>query len=233
MAIANSQPGYEIVQLTYHDESKIEVDIFAKPGRILFYGHNLFNLPERMGHSPRYITMLRHPFDRLLSDYFWLNLPGRMPCEVFEEFCRFVNAAPHLEFYIYHCGLLNYKNSQHFNLSDYDGIDEALSQEEAINNLDNRFQLVGITELFEESLFILAHKIGLTTIAPWWLTRHPKSLYRPTFFDLPITIRRTIENKCQKDLQLYESYREKLEHEAYSYDFNGDFFKYKNSALIS
>lgn len=233
MAIAKSQPGYEIVQLTCYDENVVATDVFARPGRALFYGHNLFKLPEILGYNPQYITLLRHPFDRLLSDYFWINLPGRMPCEVFDDFCRLVDAAPHLEFYIYHYGLLDYKNSQHFNLSDCEGIDEVFSQEMAVKNLDSKFQLVGITEMFEESLFILAHKIGLTSIAPWWLTRHPKSTYRPTFFDLPIAVRRTIENKCQNDLQLYESYRKRLEEEIYDYDFNESFFNYKNNALIS
>ena len=243
-ALAASTPNLKIVQITdgAHGISVGDTSLLTSDmDRKLFYGHNLFGLLEKAGINDRYFTMLRNPYDRLITDFFWLF--GNMKTILFGEakppirslpiiaffkkhlhepemitahqamvsFGKFVDVSDHLEFYIHHCGPLNFDNAQHFQIGECSILSNAAANELARNNLDNKFWLVGITELFEESLFVAAANINIQKIHPWWTCSRPRTPFRPAFMDLSRNLRSAIEKKTGYDMALYEDYRRKFE----------------------
>ena len=243
-AIAASTPNFKIVQITdgAHGISVGDTSLLtADMDRKLFYGHNLFGLLEKAGINDRYFTMLRNPYDRLITDFFWLF--GNMRTILFSgakqpdcnysilaffkgylrepemitahhamaSFEKFVDISDHLEFYIHHCGPLNFNNAQHFQLEECSQLPNAMANELARNNLDKKFWLVSITELFEESLFVAAANMNIQKIHPWWTCSRPRTRFRPAFMDLSRNLRNTIEKKTAYDMALYEDYRKKFE----------------------
>jgi Sulfotransferase family. len=228
--LARSGAGYDLRQLTMQkgyrsgDASPLE----AK-GRVLFYGHNLFGLPEEEGMAVKYVTMLRHPYERLISDHFWRRRHENR-LDRLHGFYRLVEESEHLEFYIHHCGDLNYRNRAHFHLDECSQVPNKKAFALAMQNLVSKFLVVGIMEMFEESLFLVAHRIGLRCVAPWWQFRHPKSKIRPSYFDLPRRIREGIAEKCKHDVVLYETWRECLENKIKESDFAESLFAYCENA---
>lgn len=181
--------------------------------RRLFYGHNLYGLVELAGLNASYFTILRNPFDRLLSDFFWRFQfrPTVNSLSALDEFKSFVHQSHHLNFYIHHLGPLDYRNSQHFSLDECSLIENDRAYEMAQNALNNRFWFCGITEKFDESLFHLANQLQIRTVHPWWLSRHPKTKFRPDYSDLNRALRTEIESKQMHDWQLYDDVRNNFE----------------------
>ena len=215
--LANSNPNYELIQITgnsdYELQNKKNLLITNSNVRRLFYGHNLFKLLELLGIDQKYFTLLRNPIDRLITDYFWLkNKEKNMNAyKALESFYKFVESTEHLEFYIHHLGPLDFRNKQHFNYQECSSISNKNAFKLACQNLKEKFWMVGIMELFEESLFIASKEIKIKKLAPWWENRHPKTKYRPQFCDFPQRIRKILYNKMDFDFQLYELNRKKLE----------------------
>lgn len=181
--------------------------------RRLFYGHNLYGLVELAGFDASYFTILRNPFDRLVHDFFWrfqFRTTGNS-LSALDEFKSFVHQSHHLNFYIHHLGPLDYRNSQHISLEECSLTKNARAYEMAKNALKNRFWFCGITEKFSESLFHIAHQLQIRSVHPWWLSRHPKTKFRPEYFDLSRALRTEIENKQMLDWQLYEEVRHNFE----------------------
>lgn len=181
--------------------------------RRLFYGHNLYGLVESAGFDASYFTILRNPFDRLVSDFFWLLQFKHTvnSLSALDEFKSFVHQSHHLNFYIHHLGPLDYRNSQHFSLDECSSIENDRAYEMAQNALRNRFWFCGITERFDESLFSIAHQLQIRTVHPWWLSRHPKTKFRPSYFDLSRALRTEIGEKQMHDWQLYDDARNNFE----------------------
>ncbi|TDR73534.1 sulfotransferase family 2 domain-containing protein [Paludibacterium purpuratum] len=214
-ALASSTPQRNMIHLTQGAPGyRIgDTSMLLNCGpKSICYGHNLFGLLERAAIADRYMTMLRNPYDRLLTDFFWkyahqpeistLNALDAMKC-----FEHFVESSEHLEFYIHHCGAVGYDNKQHFDLKECSRISNPEADVLARRNLRDRFWFVGITELFEESLFVAAIATGVNVINAWWVVRHPKTTFRPAFLDLSKRLRNLIEDKTAYDFALYEDYR--------------------------
>lgn len=156
-------------------------------------GHFQFGLHEAIPNPAEYITMLRHPVDRVISFYYFLRENPRHPL---------------------------YKKAKSLNLKDFimseddiiqDGInnfqttlisgDGTPSFEKAKNNIDEHFMLVGLTERFNESLFLMRKK--LRWHVPYF-SRYNVTRSRPKMAQVSEDIIKIIEEKNEYDFQLYE-----------------------------
>lgn len=118
-------------------------------------GHFLFGIHKRLTRPATYITMLRHPVERILSLYYFEKLVEakfgahqgiRMPAETTLE--SFVESPPFQEV----------DNGQTRRISglwpEIGGCTKAMVKQ-AKDNLRSHFAVVGITERFDESLVLL------------------------------------------------------------------------------
>lgn len=156
-------------------------------------GHFQFGLHEAMAQPVKYITMLRHPADRVISFYYFLRENPRHPL---------------------------YQKAKLLNLKDFilsedkaiqDGIcnlqtilisgDGTPSVEKARKNIDEHFIMVGLTERFNESLFLIRKKLGWKVP---YISRHNVTRSRPKMDQISEEVKKLIEQKNEYDFQLYE-----------------------------
>jgi hypothetical protein len=180
----------------------------------------------------RYFTLLRNPLDRLITDFFWNvgHQQGMSAYKAMGLFTEFVNSNDHLEFYIHHCGPLNFNNAQHFRADECSTVSNVEADVMARERLERCFWLVGITELFEQSLFLVAEAVGVTKVHHWWKRSQPKTRFRPQFMDFPKSLRSQIERKTAFDMALYEFYRSKFESKFKVEQFGDSFVNHFNEA---
>jgi hypothetical protein len=150
-----------------------------------------------------------------------------------QNFINFVEKSEHLAFYIPRlANLAEYKmkspEEQHINVNDTNFDLSNSNIQLAYSNLNTKFWFVGITELFDQTLFLLASEIGFSTLAPWVNFPLKNTPMRPSFFALPITIRQLIEKKAERDVELYELFRSKIEAKFLQTNFGPAFNKYVN-----
>ena len=234
--LAASGPGFQMCHYTRGTAGSCDIGDGAplkRHGRILYTGHNLFRLLEEHEVDDQYFTILRHPYDRLITEYFHRYLkrnPSGNRSAAMDGFLKFVDASDHLEFYIHHLGDLDYRSPSYFQLDEFSRVPNERAKEMAVQNLNERFWGIAIAEMLEESLFLVGHGAGLRWLAPWWRHRAPRTPVRPTFFDLPLAICRQIEAKTANDMQLWESCRAWLESRLAEQDFGAELVRYKNDA---
>lgn len=158
-------------------------------------GHACYGAAARLGRPFLRLVLLREPLRRLVSihDYNALVHPDRHRFASFEEFVE--SGAARLA-------------SQAFGLLRLAGVeaDPRASDREvaalACAELTRRDSLVGITEHFEESIFLVAQAMGLASIGMWWrVLSAPRS---QAVDELPLRLRRAAERAVAADRLLYE-----------------------------
>lgn len=178
----------------------------------LLRGHVAFGLHQYFSRPTTYVTMLRHPVERLISHYYYVL---RMP-----------------KHYLYHevkskkMGLAEYvtsgitselANGQTRLLSgvmetaEVDFSDPAVSSdvlEKARRNMREHFVAVGLAERFDESLILLKRLLGWGSVyyASVNITKG-----RPAEKEIPKETIRLIEKYNEADMELYESARQMFE----------------------
>lgn len=95
----------------------------------------------------------------------------------------------------------------------------------AREKIANKYLMVGITELYEETLFLLYARMGLTKLSLW----RPGifSFWRPRRFEIPTFIVDRIKHLAMSDCALYSEYRSILEKDFFAADFGNEFTEYK------
>jgi hypothetical protein len=227
--ILASYNEYKYVNMTVRGTYRArDASPLGGPGKKLFSGHNLYGLPESVGEKVKYCTLLRHPYERIVSDFFWVNR-RRSRYENYERFCSFIDRLEHLEFYIHRIARakefeLSVPLQQHFSRLDADVEPNEEDRIYAYANLMNKFLFVGITEEYDQSVFLFARDFGIDKVAPWIQGRVQINSLKPSFFSLPINLRRIIEKKAERDAELYETFRKR--HDARFQESNfGESFK--------
>lgn len=165
---------------------------------LVFQGHMPFGLHTRLQQPAIYITVLRDPIDRGISEYYYALSRvvhpehRKMKQLTFEEY---IQATP-------------YANVQTKLLAGQDpGYDflsgdcTAATLSQAKENLTKHFALVGLTERFEETLALAKVIFGwqVNNYASFNVTKG-----RPRKDDVPAEFRRAIAERYQYDLELYE-----------------------------
>lgn len=147
--------------------------------------------------QPLYYTMLRDPVEHVISEYYFiLRKPNNMSHEKVKDmsFEEFVTSEEFMD---------RTSNRQTFFISG--GQKDNL--EKAKENIKN-FSVVGITEMFEESIFLISQELGWDDIS-----YRPKNVtkYRPTRKDFPSQIIESIKNNNQLDYELYNHAKDNIQ----------------------
>lgn len=148
-------------------------------------GHYLYGIDQFFAKEFNYFTMLRDPVDRVISLYYFLqNYPGyeRVKKMTLEEY------------------VLKEAEAYNFQTVMVSGIPIKPDLEKAKENLKT-FTVVGLTEFFNESLFLLKKAYGWNDIH---YKKHNITKKRLKKEELPSTVINLIKKYNELDLELYD-----------------------------
>ena len=219
---------------SYHAHESIQklkqLDENERRNIALIKGHMPFGLHKYLPGEARYFTILRDPVKRAISQYFYIKNNPRNPLHQplvennwsVADFMR--------------KGESEGMNNGHIRwlLGDLQAIPFGEINEshltQAIENIDKHFLCVGINEMFDQSLLILANKLGWTSL-PYYV-RMNTNKRKTAVSDEDIA---AIKEYNEFDIRLYNYGVEKLKQEMQSIaDFETLFKKFqRNNKYLS
>lgn len=165
----------------------------------LIRGHFPFGWHEFLERPVRYITMLRHPVDRVISMYYYF----RTGPDCHEQ--RLARSSRSIEDFVTREATTMVENDQVRRLSGqmvgFGEVDSTIFQT-ALSNLNDRFCCVGLTERFDESILLMAQQLHWTR--PVFYLSSNVTRQRPSLQEISAQARRLIEKYNEFDLALYE-----------------------------
>jgi hypothetical protein len=171
-------------------QAKRKIDQLRCIGGHCWYGvHDDFDRPYK------YFTMLRNPFDRVISEYYYiLRWPEHKayPQVRHMSFLEFIHQFP-----------LKSSNQQTRRIS---GSIHDPDLKIAKNNLKKDFAIAGLAEMFDESLFLMKKAFNWNNIT---YSKQNVTPNRPAIDDMPKEILQELERRNEMDLELY-SFAKKL-----------------------
>lgn len=199
--------GQELL-LCYNNAKKWRMEL-KNPAKLrhvkAIAGHFPFGIHRSIPRKFTYITMLRDPVERVVSLYqhFQRDPNQRYHQKVKQMSLKeFVNCEEIMNVRIGSTAHIN--NPQTRFLSG----DKTANLEKAIDNLTKNFSVVGVTDLFDESIFLMKKKLS-------WRNIHYRKLNvskkRTKKEDLPKEILDLIEEKNKLDIQLYHHFKQELQ----------------------
>lgn len=167
------------------------------------YGHFPFGVHDYFLRPFTYITLIRDPIEQAISAYYFIL---RNPdVHAYEE----VKKMSFEEFVIHFPRKTSNRQTRYAS----GGKQPDLNQ--AKENLRKHFSIVGITERFDESLFVMKKEFGWLNIN---YEKHNVTFNRPTKDQLPTRVLNLIKENNQLDLELYQFANEVLEQKIQSFD---------------
>lgn len=164
----------------------------------LLTGHQWFGNHVHMPQPCTYVTLLRHPVDRMVSHY----------CYVKRSKGHYLNrqvTERNMTLYDYVVsGFGELRNG----MTRFIAAENPPSLEKAKRHLRKHFAVVGLTERFDDSVQLMARLLGWkhTAYANLNVTRN-----RPALSEIPARTRKAIEAINNKDMELYEWVRKHFE----------------------
>lgn len=206
-----------------------------------FFGHGMYGCHLVLGRPVPYITILRDPASRFISEFFWERRSdprlAQGQDQLLDELCRYIDSLEQANLQVYQLARFYQErpiDTPHLrpDLFAIDSIDTAFRlAQERIRDL---FCFVAVTELFEQSLFLLFDMLGWPCVEMWNRGSHAPgrggNATKLGFTDLPERSRHRLERLVQADRALYDQRRAviaRLFHEA---DFGAAFELYRNDA---
>ena len=148
-------------------------------------GHYLYGIHESFAKPYTYFTMLRDPVDRVISLYYFLqNYPG------YER----VKDMSLEEYVIKEAEAYNFQTVMACGIPDYPNLEKA---KETLKS----FKVVGVTEMFDESLFLLKKEYGWENIH---YTKENITKKRLAKKDVPASTIKLIKKYNHLDIELYD-----------------------------
>lgn len=174
-----------------------------RDGFLCLKGHMPFGLHLYMAQPCAYITLLRDPVDRMISHYYYVL---RTPNHYLYE--QVVSREMTLEDYVGSDISTELQNGQTKLLAGDEKNPPRNMLRIAKRNLREHFMVVGLTERFDESLVLMKKRLCWDDIRyrPRNVTRS-----RPSRNGVPLSTVRLIEERNQKDLELYAFARQLFE----------------------
>lgn len=176
----------------------------TRAGIRLIKGHMDFGVHRFIANPYAYITILRHPVERVISHYYYVMRTAghRLHYDV-----AFTGMS--LEQYITSGITLELNNGQVRSLvgPEHLGVEYGRCTREMLGtaqrNLTRHFSVVGLTERFDETLLLLRRRLGWSA----WPFYRPKNVSkaRPLAASIPREVIRLIEAHNELDLELYEA----------------------------
>lgn len=189
----------------------------------LIYGHLFYGIHRHVPGNSRYLTIMRHPVDRIIASYTFLTRKtNTLWHKVYKESA--VSWQDHL----------NARRDEIRQISRIVGGDDDLLKrrrmqelpdnalETAIAHLENDFAMVGLQDRYDESLLMMRHVLNWQK--PVAYIRKNVTSKRVTLADLPADDRALIERAAEIEMPLYEYAKRRFEAqlEAYPGDLGRD-----------
>ena len=176
-------------------------------GAEVFYGHFNFGVHRLLGVRGRYLTMLRQPVDRVVS---YFDHQRRHPQA---EHHPMLSQGMTLREFVSQRVTVETNNHMTRMIAGYTHLgylDDPTVLEQALANFRQAFVCAGITERFEESVAVMAERLGWQS---WRSDAPPRANRAPrgSHTQLDQETRRIIERDNRLDLSLYRSVAEELE----------------------
>ena len=168
----------------------------------LVNGHMSFGLHDFLPNASTYITMLRHPVERIISHYYYvLRTPNHyLHDKVTSQNMNlkdYISSGISQELENDQTRLLSGIGQKNFNL-DRSSNDML---EAAKRNLTEKFVVVGLTEKFDETLILLQEKLGFKHIL--YIEKNVTK-DRPKIQNISEETAKLIKQKNQLDIELYK-----------------------------
>jgi len=176
----------------------------------MIYGHMDYGLRELLPPDSSYVTLMRHPVDRVISHYYYVRRTENDPL-------RELALRTSLYDWVAHCNLEEMDNGQTRRLSGMAGgikFGECSREvlEQAKINAAKDFALVGVTERYDETYILMSMMFG-------WPIKNYQSVNvaksKPGQNEIPARTIRLIEKFNTLDMELYEHatrlFEEKIE----------------------
>ncbi len=212
----------------YHSGLTVErfVDVIrtSAPPRF-FIGHQLFGRVPLGDPTFTIITQFRHPLPRLLSCYEWTRKRHIANGGTLESFCSFE------QFVRRGAGKSHSQIIQFAAKSGEDSlaIRRSLTPrklfERSLENIERYLYFAGIAEMFEETIFLVAHICGIQKVPPW--KRDRRNVERPMAWTLAQETINLVHEVYRYDFELYDWAKRRLEQLLRKITLAGDFAAYQ------
>nr|WP_272506048.1 sulfotransferase family 2 domain-containing protein [Salinibacter ruber] len=183
---------------------RADPDVEAVSGHMIFGAHRYLDGPLQ------YLTFVREPVSRVISDYYYVR---RTPDHDFYD--PVVTENYSLADYVV-SGITIYTNNVQTRMISGIGRDVDFGDctsdmlDRALHNLDEHFAGIGLTERFDESVTLMQRKLGWSL--PMYKTRN-RTKKRPGRAEIPDATRTLIREHNALDLKLYQYAKERFHRE--------------------
>jgi hypothetical protein len=194
--------------------------------RLLFIGHYIYGAAPLISTSPAYITIFRHPLPRIISCHSWMAnkhraAGGTGTYPTLEEFVKRSQGKSQAQITQFGIGF-GEDRKQAMRAKTAKEIYEA-----CMANVERDLMWFGLAELFEESIFLLAHKLDLPYVPNWKKdTRNPA---RTSAYDIPRDLRNLIEREYEYDFLFYENMLKRFKASLGDVEFGPELIAYKSA----
>lgn len=185
-------------------------------------GHRCYDAGSALKSRSARVTLLREPSRRMVSIFNYNSLvhPFEFRFSTFEEFIHSDAAKPYTQAH----GLLRLAGRPPSRDES-----EATLYRAAMTELEESYAIVGITELFEESVFLICHEAGYPETLLWW-----RILSAPGFARLErlsSATRDRLRHITAVDELLYRDALDRFRRRVAECDFGDDLDRYRRDAL--
>jgi hypothetical protein len=206
-----------------------------------FNGHGMYGCHLVLDRPIPYITILRDPAGRFISEFFWERRDDpRLAAgqhALLDDLCRYIDAMDQANLQVYELAHFHHERpieTPHLRpelFSTY-SIDAAMRI--AQERIRDHFCFVAITEKFEESLFLLFDMLGWPRIQMWNRGPHASGRGGNTrklgVADLPKASRTRLERLVEADRALYDQRSAVIDRLFREADFGAVFERYRSDA---
>ncbi|WP_216828238.1 sulfotransferase family 2 domain-containing protein [Alkalihalobacterium elongatum] len=170
-------------------------------------GHHVFGY-HKISSKERYITMLRDPVDRVISSYYHHIERVKRGWET-DIGSKIINENMDLQDFL-NCKESRFKLETENLMVHYCSGGSSTDLTKAKENLEKYFVVIGINEMFDESLKLMQKKLNWNDIS---YKNANITKNRPKLSEVPKNIIQKINEMNSLDLQLYSWVKKKLEDE--------------------
>lgn len=192
---------------TTNTKELLEMPKYEKDQVKLLTGHMKFGLHKELTGESKYITFLREPEERVISFYYYiLRKPNhRLYKTVTENNMSLYDFVTKIDSH-------DVNNGQIRLLSGIDDTEENMLAK-ALENIENHFSFVGLTEKYDESLILLKKMYNWST--PYYKTVN-KTKNRTKFEELDSKTIKALQEYNKGDRLLYDKIKKELENKIYN-----------------
>jgi hypothetical protein len=213
---------YQLRGITFPGFIK-RIETTPAPG--FFVGHQLFgNLPLD---DPNLvlITQFRHPLPRLLSCYEWVrkkHVRKGGTTEAFPDFEQFIKKGRGKS----HSQIVQFATRYpEDRLQLMSSLTPRELFERSVEHIERHVYFTGIAELFEETIFAVAHICGIQNVPAW--KKDERNAGRPMAWTLPQSGVDLVRDIYRYDFELYEWAKQRFEKLLRQITVGGDFEAYQ------